>query len=364
MIKRWIIRTILSLTQLSFFTANAQNKDEDTYELLAWYVLHISDVDKNASNHHLQSVSKYVKDSTGERIVFKEVYDKKGYRKKRVNYSINMHDSIETVINRISKNEAVVLYKITGNGNYDSFDEDNPRSYLQGFFDTLSSNSFLVVSKAYKRLSGKTIKVTTSVNGRIKRIYNLTMMSDTRKSPVYPPGDTIRINDTVVVSYQEKDDFGKLTALKISFIKGIKDPVKTEYLTYVDDSLTQHSVYLDEYDKKKRHISHSESQGVPLSRSVIKRTIYNDSTGERMETEGYNPDSGKPTRLWRYDKAGQIIYYESPEINVMDNGKVVWHRDKASTVFNYNKKGLIEEDVSSLNDIPVEYTFYKYTYHK
>ena len=39
--------------------------------------------------------------------------------------------------------------------------------------------------------------------------------------------------------------------------------------------------------------------------------------------------------------------------------KKFFDEDKTSTVYKYNKKGLLEEKISSLNDVPVGYTFYK-----
>jgi hypothetical protein len=189
-------------------------------------------------------------------------------------------------------------------------------------------------------------------------------LTDTVKQRVkYPLGDTTRIRDTVVVSIKEKNESGKLATVKRSFIKGIWDPVKTEYLVYVGDSLTYHSVEVDEYDKRKRLVSHSEYQGPPLKRYVINRTIYNDSTGERTETHGYNPVSGKPERIWHYDKRGQILYFERTGVTDIENGRVVYQRDKGSSVYKYNQKGLLEKVISSANDVPFGYTLYKYEYY-
>jgi hypothetical protein len=220
-----------------------------------------------------------------------------------------------------------------------------------------------VLTKTYKKLPGKTMHVVTTFNGVIKGSSDFSLTDPVKQRAKYPPGDTTRIHDTVVVSIKEKNDYGKLTILKRSFIKGKSDPVKIEYLVYVGDSLTYHSVEVNEYDKKKRLISHSEYSGPPLTRYVIKRTIYNDSTGESTETYGYNPVSGKPERLWHYDKKGRILYSERPGITDMENGKIVYQRDKGSAVYKYNQKGLLTEKVFSVNDVPVEYTLYEYRYY-
>jgi hypothetical protein len=189
------------------------------------------------------------------------------------------------------------------------------------------------------------------------------LMSTVKQRVKYPRGDTTRIRDTIVVTIKEKNDRGNLAIVKRSFIKGVWDPVKTEYLVYVGDSLAYHSVEEDEYDKKKKLVSHSEYQGPPLKRYVIKRTIYNDSTGERTETYGYNPVSGKPERIWRYNKNGKMLYAERPGVTDIENGKIVYQRDKSNSVYKYNQKGLLEEVIWSINDVPAGYTYYKYTYY-
>jgi hypothetical protein len=359
--KCWLIRTILCLlvTCLTFLRLNAQ----DAMDLITWFIMQPGKFDEYAFQNHIRSILFSKKDSLGNNVLNKKVYDKNGYLVRRVDYSRkNQLDSIQGIIKRLSSTEAVIELKFA-RGDYYAEGEECLIFWVREYLDTVSAGNYSVLTKRYKKLPGDKIRVTTYLNGVKKETHDFTYSDGPKRKEKLPPGDTTHIKDTLVVKYQEKD-WGVVKALRRYFIKGIAKPVKTEYVKYVDDSLVYHSIEEDEYDKKKRHISHSESQGVPLSRYVIKRTIYNDSTGERMETEGYNPDSGKPTRLWRYNKAGQMIYYESPEVNVMDNGRVVYHRDKASTVCTYNKKGLIEEKVSSLNDIPVEYTFYKYTYHK
>ena len=203
----------------------------------------------------------------------------------------------------------------------------------------------------------------TSFNGVSKGSSDFDLISTIKQGVKYPRGDTTRIGDTVVVGIKEKNEDGRLEMVKRSFIKGITDPVKTEYLGYIGDSLTSQSIEADEYDKKKRLVSHSEYQGPPLKRYVIKRTIYNDSTGERTETSGYNPVSGKPERIWRYNKNGKILYAERPGVTDIENGKIVYQRDKSNTVYKYNQKGLLEEKIWSINDVPAGYIYYRYTYY-
>jgi hypothetical protein len=280
----------------------------------------------------------------------------------RVDYSKNKPDSIETVIKRISLNETVVKYKII-KGHYDAEDEHCPVNYLGAYWDTLSADKYSILTKTYKRLPGKIIRVVTTFNGVIKGSSDFSLNDTVKQRVKYPQGDTTHIHDTLVVSIQEKDDPDILLAMKRYFIKGIADPVKAESMKYVNDSLVFHSIIEDEYDKKKRLVNHSEYQGPPLTRYVINRTIYDDLTGERTETHGYNPVSGKPQLIWRYDKKGRIFYYERTGVTDMENGKIVYQRNKGSAVYKYNEKGLLAEVIFSMDDVPVEYTLYKYRYY-
>jgi hypothetical protein len=327
-----------------------------------WYIMKIAEVDRNALQQHMRSVLVCQRDSAGERKISRIFYDNKGYLMRRVDYSQNKPDSTETVIKRISPNEIVFICKVI-KGEYDSYDENCPISYLGAYWDTLSSDTYSVLTKTYKRLSGKKMRVITSFNGVIKGRSDFELTGAGKLRIKYPPGDTTRIHDTVVVSIKEKNDRGNWAIVRRSFIKGVWGPVKTEYLVYVGDSLAYHSVEVDEYDKKKRLVSHSEYQGPPLRRLVIKRTIYNDLTGERTETHGYNPVSGQPERIWRYDKKGNILYSERPGITDIENGKIVYRREKGSAVYKYNQKGVLEEVIWSTDDVPTGYTYYKYTYY-
>lgn len=355
MIKRTVL--FIFVTHLIFFRGHAQ----DNLDIGAWYIMKIAEVDKNVLQHHMQSVLVYQRDSAGERKISRTFYNKQGYLVRRIDYAQNKPDSTETVIKRVSPNEIAFICKVI-KGEYDTHDENCPIRYLGAYWDTLSADTYSVLTKTYKR-SGKKIRVITSFNGIIKGRSDFDLTDTVKQRPKYPPGDTTRIRDTVVVSIKVKDEYGKLAMVKRSFIKGMWEPVKTEYLVYVGDSLTYRSLEVDEYDKKKRLVSHSEYQGPPLTRYVIKRTIYNDTTGERTETHGYNPVSGKPERIWHYDKKGRILYSERPGVTDIENGKIVYQRDKGSAVFKYNEKGLLEEVVSSANDVPIGYTLYKYEYY-
>lgn len=362
MIKCWIFRAIFCIlvSHLTFFRGNAQ----DFEELMTWYVIKPGEVDKNASENHIQTILVYQRDSLGEKLLNKKLYDQKGFLVRRVDYSLqNKFDSIETVIKRVSLKEIVVEYKFIARGEYDTYDEDAPRVYLGAYWDTLSVDNYSVLTKTYKWLPAKTIRVVTTFNGVIKGSSDFSLKDTVKQRARYPRGDTIHIHDTLVVSKQEKNASGNLSAVKRFFIRGIGDPVKTEYLRYVNDSLVFHGVEIDEYDKKKRLVSHSEYQGPPLTRYVINRTIYNDSTGEITETRGYNPVSGKPERIWRYDKKGRILYSERPGVTDMENGKIVYQRDKGSAVYKYNEKGLLTEKIFSINDVPAEYIYTKYRYY-
>jgi hypothetical protein len=346
------------LIQITFLKGNGQ----DDLDMGTWYIMKVAEVDRNALRHHMRSVLVCQRDSTGEKKISRMFYDKHGYLIRRVDYSQNKPDSTETVIKRISPNEMIFVCKVI-KGEYEMRDEDCPLRYLGAYWDTLSADTYSVLTKTYKRLSGKKIRVITSFNGTVKGRSEFELTDADKQRAKYPPGDTTRIHDTVVVSIKEKNDYDKLTMLKRFFVKGISDPVKAEYWVYVGDSLTYQSAEINEYDKKKRLVSHSEYQGLPLTRYVIKRTIYNDSTGESTETYGYNPVSGKPERLWHYDKKGRILYSERPGITDMENGKIVYQRDKGSAVYKYNQKGLLTEKVFSVNDVPVEYTLYEYRYY-
>jgi hypothetical protein len=361
MIKCWTIRTILCtlVIHLTFLSGNAQ----DFNELLTWYIMKPGEVDKKVLHNHLRNILVYKKDSVGEKLVMKKVYDKDGLLVHRVDYSReDKPDSIETVIKRVSSNNTVLEFRFTGKGEYETDDEDRPRIILGEYFDS-ASGKYSILTKTYKRLPGKTIQVVTAFNGISKGISNFSLNDTVTQPAIYPPGDTTHIYDTLVVSIQEKDASGNLSAVRRSFIKGIADPVKTEYLRYANDSLAYHNVEINEYDKKKRLISHSAYQGSPLVRYEIKRTIYDDVTGEITETHGYNPVSGNPQRIWRYDKKGRILYFERPGITDMENGRIVFQRDKESVVYKYNKKGLLTEAIFSVNDVPTAYTLYKYGYY-
>jgi hypothetical protein len=359
MIEPLIKKTVLFilLAHVTFINTNAQ----DDLDIGIWYIMKIAEVNSIALQHHMRSVLVSQKDSAGERKISRMFYDNKGYLMRWIDYSQNKPDSSETVIKRISPDEMVFICKVI-RAEYATRDESCPISYLGAYWDTLSADTYSVLTKAYKRLSNKKIRVMTSFNGVIKGQSDFDL-TDVKQRIKYPPGDTTRIHDTVVVSIKEKNEDGKSAILKRSFIKGVWEPVKTEYRVYVGDSVIFQSVEVDEYDKKKRLVSHSEYQGPPLKRYVIKRTIYNDSTGERTETSGYNPVSGKPERIWRYDKRGQILYAERPGVTDIENGRVFYQRDKGSSVYKYNQKGLLEEVVSSVNDIPFGYTFYRYEYY-
>lgn len=360
MIKPLIKRTVLFIlfAHVTFLKGNAQ----DDLDIGAWYIMKIAEVDRNALQHHIQSVLVSQRDSTGEKKISRTFYDKQGYLIRRVDYSQVKPDSTETVIKRRTPNEIVFICKVI-KGEYETHDENCPIRYLGAYWDTLSADTHSVLTKTYKRLPGKKIRVVTSFNGAVKGRSDFDLPDIVKQRVKYPAGDTTRIHDTVVVSIKEKNDYDKLAMVKRSFIKGMWDPVKTEYLVYVGDSLTYHSVEVDEYDKKKRLVSHSEYQGPPLKRYVINTTIYNDTTGERTETHGYNPVSGKPERIWSYDKKGRILYSERPGITDIEDGKIVYQREKGSAVYKYNKKGLLEEVIWSTNDVPTDYTLYKYNYY-
>lgn len=361
MIKRLTIRVLLciSLTYLTFFRVNAQ----DDSDIHLWYIMKVAEVNKNASRNKIKSIVVSQIDSTGEKFLKKKLYDKNGYLIRHVDYSYrNQFDSIVTVFKKVSSAEVAIEYKFT-KGEYDMGDEDCPIGLLHGYLDTMSAGRYSLLTRKYKRISGKIINVTTSLNGVKKESHDFTLMDTTQRRLEKYSGDTIRKKDTLIIREHEKDNSGNLTEVKWYFIKGIVKPVKTEYVKYLNDSLVYHSIEEDEYDKKRRLVSHAEYQGPPLSRYVIERTIYNDSTGEITETHGYNPLSGKPMLIWRYDKRGRILYSEKPEITNIDNGKIIWHRDKGSIMYKYNIKGLLEEVIASVNDVPVVYTFYRYTYY-
>jgi hypothetical protein len=124
--------------------------------------------------------------------------------------------------------------------------------------------------------------------------------------------------------------------LRTCFIKGIEIPVKIEALRYQHDALVYQQIEINEFDKKKRLVNHAVYQGPPLTQDVSKRTIYNDVTGERTETEDNSPTIGSPQRIWRYNKKGSIVYFEKVALA---------GRDKGSIVYKYNKKGLLEQSV-------------------
>jgi hypothetical protein len=360
LIKPLIKKTALFilLAHVTFLKGNTQ----DNLDLGIWYIMKIAEVDRNALQHHMQSIVVSQRDTTGEKKISRMFYDKHGYLIRRVDYSQVKPDSTETVIIRISSKEFVFTCKVI-KGEYNTHDEDCPINYLGAYWDTLSADTHSVLTKTYKRLSNKKIRVITSFNGVIKGQSDFDLTDTVKQRVKYPPGDTTRIRDTVVVSIKEKNDYDKLEMVKRSFIKGMWDPVKTEYLVYVGDSLTYHSVEVDEYDKKKRLVRHSEYQGPPLKRYVINTTIYNDTTGERTETVGYNPISGKPERIWRYDKKGRILYFERTGVTDIENGRIVYQREKGSAEYKYNQRGLLEEVISSANDIAIGYTLYKYEYY-
>jgi hypothetical protein len=361
MMKSKIFRSVflVLIAALAFLKVNAQN---DNLDIGVWYIMKVAETDKDALYHHIQTIYVTVKDSTGEKKISRTFYNKQGYLIRRVDYSQSKSDSTETVINRLSPNEIVFKCKVI-KGEYDAYDESCPISFLGAYWDTLSASSYSVLTKTYKKLSGKKVRVITSFNGVIKGRSDFNLMSTVKQRVKYPRGDTTRIRDTIVVTIKEKNDRGNLAIVKRSFIKGVWDPVKTAYWVYVGDSLAYHSVEEDEYDKKKRLVSHSEYLGPPLRRLVIKRTIYNDSTGERTETHGYNPVSGQPERIWRYDKKGNILYSERPGVTDIENGKIVYRREKGTSVYKYNQKGLLEEVVWSTDDVPTGFTYYRYTYY-
>lgn len=353
---RFLLLSLLTLVNSLLVRAQNGLDFED------WYFIKVARADKVALKHHMRSIVVYQRDSTGLQKISGTYYDTRGYLIRRVDYSRNNPDSTETMVKRISSNEFVLTCKLI-KGEYDTHDERCPITYLGAYWDKLPADAHSVLTKKYIRLTNGKIRVTTSFNSITKSQSDFDLTDTARKRTKYPPGDSTYFQDTIVVTIKEKDDYGKLGMVRRAFIKGIWDPVKTEYLVYINDSLTYHSVEIYEYDKKKRLVSHSEYQGPPLTRYVIKRTMYNDTTGERTETEGCNPISGKPERIWRYDKYGRILYFERTGVTDMENGRIVYQRDKGSAVYKYNKKGLLEEVVSSANDVPIGYTFYKYEYY-
>lgn len=347
-----MIRTILCILviHLTFLSGNAQ----DLEDFVPWYIMKPGEVDKNASENHIQTILVYQRDSLGEKLLNKRLYDQKGFLVHRVDYSLqNKLDSFETFIKRVSLKEIVVEYKFIARGEYDNSDGQCPRTFLGAYFNTLSANNYSVLTKSYKRTSGDTtISVITSINGIVKRSYSFTLMNTTIKQEV--TGDTTYIYDTLIISRQVKDSLGNRGGLKTYFKKGIPDPVKIEEYRYVYDSMAYYKVEINEYDKKRRLVNHSVYQGPPLMQFENKRIIYDDVTGEWTQLNDNYPTSGTPQLIWRYDKKGRILYYERVGI---------FGRDKGSVVYKYNEKGLLIEKIFSVNDVPVEYTLYEYRYY-
>ncbi|OQP63462.1 hypothetical protein A3860_24270 [Niastella vici] len=338
------------VTLLPFFRGYTQ----DGLDMVNWYILKVAEVDKNALLHHIQTVSLSVRDTGEEKAVVKKLYDKKGYLVSRVDYSgKNKLDSVETVIKRISSSETVIEYKFTG-GDYYVDDEDDPVPDLLGYLDTLHADNYSVLIKKYTKVSDSTVRVITSLNNSVEKSTEFILLNNAKQQPVIASGDTACAHDTLVLIKQQKDALGKLSVLKTYFIKGIVTPVKEEALRYWHDSLAYQQVEINEFDKKKRLVNHAVYQGPPLTQYESKRIIYNDLTGERTETEDNHPTTGTPQRIWRYDKKGRIVYFERVAL---------YGRDKGSMVYKYNKKGLLEEAVFSVNDVPSRYTLYKYRYY-
>lgn len=258
-----------------------------------------------------------------------------------------------TAFGRILSNETVIEYKFTM-GDYYVDDEDDPVPVLLGYLDTLSADKYSVLIKKYTRMTDSTIRVITSLNGSVKKSIDFVLLNNPKQQPVNASGDTAYVRDTLVLTKQQKDTLGNFSVLRTYFIKGIVNPVKEEALRYWHDSLVYQQVEINEFDKSKRLVNHAVYQGSPLKQYVSKRVIYNDVTGERTETEDNNPTTGTPQRIWRYDKKERIVYFE----RVALLGK-----DKGSVVYKYNQKGLLEEAVFSVNDVPENYMLYKYKYY-
>lgn len=335
---------------LPFFMGYAQ----DGLDFVNWYILKFAEVDKNALHHHIKDILVTIRDTGEEKTVVKKLYDKKGYLIGRVDYSKkNKIDSVETMIKRILSNETIIEYKFTM-GDYYVDDEDDPVPALLGYLDTLSADKYSVLIKKYTRMTDSTVRVITSLNGSVKKSTDFVLLNNPKQQPVNASGDTAYVRDTLVLTKQQKDTLGNFSVLRTYFIKGIVTPVKEEALRYWHDSLVYQQVEINEFDKNKRLVNHTVYQGSPLKQYVSKRVIYNDVTGERTETEDNNPTTGTPQRIWRYDKKERIVYFE----RVALLGK-----DKGSVVYKYNQKGLLEEAVFSVDDVPENYMLYKYKYY-
>jgi hypothetical protein len=351
MIQRRITIICFLATQILFSSGYAQ----DGIDIGNWYLWKVAEADSAALHDHIQTISVYVRDTGEEKIVVKKLYDKNGFLISRVDYSQkNKLDSVETVIKRISPNEILVAYKFTRGNYYHGDEEDSPVPALLGYLGPSATDSYSVLVKKYTKMSDSTVQVVTSLNGSVKKNAGFVLENTAEQHPVYAPGDTTYIHDTLVLTNQNKDAQGNLSVLKTCFIKGIISPVKIESLRYRHDVLVYQQVEINEFDKKNRLVNHAVYEGPPLKQYISKKTIYNDVTGERTETEDNSPTTGSPQRIWRYNEKGSIVYFERVALA---------GRDKGSIVYKYNKKGLLEESVFSVKDVPAKHTFYKYKYY-
>jgi len=336
--------------QLLFFKGYAQ----DGLDIGNWYLLKVAEADKAALHHHIHTVLVTVRDTSDEKTVVKKLYDKKGYLISRIDYSRkNKFDSVKTVFKRISSSETVTEYKFI-KGDYYVDDEDNPTPALFEYLDTLSVEGYSVLIKKYTKISDSAVRVVTYLNGSVKNIAEFKFENKPKQKPKNSSSDTAYIHDTLILTSQYKDTLGNFSVLKTCFVKGIVSPVKEEVLRYWHDSLAYQQIEINEYDKKKRLVNHAIYQGPPLKQYESKRIIYNELTGERTEMEDNHPAIGTPQRVWRYNKNGRIVYFERVAL---------FGRDKGSIVYKYNRKGLLEERVFSVNDAAANYTIYKYKYY-
>ncbi|MDF2192812.1 hypothetical protein [Paraflavitalea sp. CAU 1676] len=306
----------------------------------------------------IRTVTKTISDSVGTRVLSRLTYSPGGYLSKFTEYyNYPSTDSIVYSFHRSKANEAVM----TANTFRATIAKTIEGNSLHAFIDDIEhlESEAVEIKKIYSNTPDSNFKITTMINGKVVDSIEIPQLikleaeiknqkPDTTKYDSTYLGDTLLLKTVGVVNNLSN-------LIKKWQISSIKEPVKVESFTYRGDSLIYYDLYINEYDNKKRLISHSEFGGPPLKQFISEKTEYNDKTGERIEYHDSNPTSGRPKRIWTYNRKGKLI----SAIRYFDG-----YESEGRLILEYDKKGLLVKETNFINNKLESTVTYGYTYYR